>query len=80
MMETLPYIVVAVGVSSAAVLAAARFISIHHEARSKVTFLILLGSVTWLLMSALGVSSDSLPTKLIFFKLQFVGVLIVPST
>ena len=79
-METLPYIVVAVGVSIAAILAATSFMSIHYDARSKVMFSILLGSVIWLLMSALSVSSDSLPTKLIFFEFQFVGVLIVPST
>ena len=79
-METLPYILVAVAVSFAAMLAATRFISIHHEARSKVIFSILVGSVIWLLMSALSVSSDSLPTKLIFFNFQFVGVVIVPST
>ena len=79
-METLPYVLAAVGVSCVAILASTRFISIHHEARSKVIFSILVGSIIWLLMSALSVSSDSLPTKLIFFQLQFVGIVIVPTT
>ena len=79
-METLPYVIVAVGVSFLAIVAAIRFTSIHHEVRNKVAVLIILASVIWLLMSALGLASDSLPTKLVFFKLQFVGIVIVPTT
>jgi len=78
-METFPYVVLAVGVSILAIVAAVRFILLHHEARNKVTVLILLGSVIWLLMSAFEVTSDSLPTKLVFFKMQYVGLLIVPT-
>jgi PAS domain S-box-containing protein len=79
-METLPYVILAVGVSFLAIVAAIRFILLHHEARNKVTFLILLGSVIWLLMSAFEVASNSLPTKLVFFKMHYVGLLIVPTT
>jgi PAS domain S-box-containing protein len=79
-METLPYIILAVGVSFLAIMAAIRFTLLHHEARNKVSVLILLGSVIWLLMSALVVASDSLPTKLVFYKMQFVGVVLVPTT
>jgi PAS domain S-box-containing protein len=79
-METLPYVILAVGVSFLGIVAAIRFTLLHHEARNKVTVLILLASVFWMLMSALEVASDSLPTKLVFFKMHFVGVLIVPTT
>ena len=79
-METLPYVILAVGVSFLAIVAAIRYASRLHEARNKVTVLILCGSVIWLLMSALTVSSDNVPTKLIFYKIQFVGVLIIPTT
>ncbi|MGA2239855.1 MAG: PAS domain S-box protein, partial [Candidatus Bathyarchaeia archaeon] len=79
-METLPYVILGVGVSFLAIVATIRFTLIHHEVRNKVAVLIILGSIVWLLMSALGLASDSLPTKLVFFKLQFVGVLIVPTT
>jgi PAS domain S-box-containing protein len=79
-METLPYVILAVGSSILAIVAAIRFTLQHHEARNKVSVLIILGSVIWLLMSALVVASDSLPTKLVFYKMQFVGVLIVPTS
>jgi PAS domain S-box-containing protein len=79
-METLLYVVLAVGVSFLAIVAAIRFTLLHHEVRNKVSVLIVLGSVIWLLMSALVVASDSLPTKLVFYKMQFVGVVIVPTT
>ena len=79
-MQTLPYAILAVGVSFLAIVAAIRYASRLHEARNKVTVLILCGSVIWLLMSALTVSSDNVPTKLIFYKTQFVGVLIIPTT
>lgn len=79
-METLPYVILAVGVSFLGIVAAIRFTLFHHEARNKVTVLILLASVFWLLMSALEVASDSLPTKLVFYEMQFVGRLIVPTT
>jgi PAS domain S-box-containing protein len=86
-METLPYVILAVGVSFLVIVAAIRLTLLHHEvmlyfheARNKVPILILLGSIIWMLMSALEVASDSLPTKLVFFKMHFVGVLIVPTT
>ncbi|MGA2237947.1 MAG: histidine kinase N-terminal 7TM domain-containing protein [Candidatus Bathyarchaeia archaeon] len=79
-METLPYIIVAAGVSFLAIVATISYASRLHEARNKVTVLILCGSVIWLLMSALTVSSDNVATKLIFYKMQFVGVLIIPTT
>lgn len=78
-METLPYVILAVGVSFLGIVAAIRFTLLHHEARNKVTVLILLASVFWLLMSALEVASDSLPAKLVFYEMQFVGRLIVPT-
>lgn len=85
-METLPYVILAVGVSFLVIVAAIRLTLLHHEvmlyfreARNKVPILILLGSIIWMLMSALEVASDSLPTKLVFFKMHFVGVLIVPT-
>jgi PAS domain S-box-containing protein len=78
-METLPYVILAVGASFLAIVAAIRFTLLHHEARNKVSVLILLGSIIWLLMSALEVASNSLPTKLVFYKMHFVGVLIVPT-
>jgi len=62
-----------------AIATAIRFILLHHEARNKVTVLLVLGSVIWLLMSALETTSDDLPTKLVFFKLQFIGVVIIPT-
>jgi PAS domain S-box-containing protein len=77
--ETLPYIILAVGVSVAALATAIRFISLHHEPRNKVSVLILCGSIIWLLMSALVVASDNLQTKLLFYKMQFVGVVLVPA-
>jgi PAS domain S-box-containing protein len=79
-METLPYVVVALGASFLAVVAATYFALHHHEASNRVTILILLGSVVWLLMSALLVSSNNLLTKLVFLKAQFVGVFIIPAT
>ena len=86
-METLPYVILAVGVSFLVIVAAIRLTLLHHEVmlyfhetRNKVPILILLGSIIWMLMSALEVASDSLPTKLVFFKMHFVGVLIVPTT
>lgn len=79
-METLPYVFLAVGVSFLAIVAAIRFTLLHHETRNKIAFLLLLGSVIWLLMSALEIASDSLPTKLVIYKMYFVGVLIVPTT
>jgi PAS domain S-box-containing protein len=86
-METLPYVILAVGVSFLVIVAAIRLTLLHHEVmlyfhetRNKVPILILLGSIIWMLMSALEVASDNLPTKLVFFKMHFVGVLIVPTT
>jgi uncharacterized protein YlzI (FlbEa/FlbD family) len=79
-METLPYVILAVGASFLAILAAIRFTSLHREARNKVTVLLLCWSVIWLLMSALEVSTDSLPTKLLFFSLKYVGILAIPTT
>jgi PAS domain S-box-containing protein len=78
-METLPYIISALGVSALGIAAAIRFISRHREPRNKVSVLILCGSIIWLLMSALVVASDNLPTKLLFYKMQFVGVVVVPG-
>jgi PAS domain S-box-containing protein len=86
-METLPYVILAVGVSFLVIVAAIRLTLLHHEVmlyfhetRNKVPILILIGSIIWMLMSALEVASDSLPTKLVFYKMHFVGVLIVPTT
>jgi PAS domain S-box-containing protein len=79
-METLPYVILAVGASFLAILTAIRFALLHREARNKVTVLLLCWSVIWLLMSALEVSTDSLPTKLLFFTLKYVGILAIPTT
>jgi hypothetical protein len=78
-MERLPYVIVAMGASFLAIVAAIRFASRHHEARSKVAVVILFGSVIWLLGSALEFTIDSLPTKLFFSKLEDVGVLVLPT-
>lgn len=79
-MDTLPYIVASVGASLFAFVATIRFISLHHEARNKVAALLIAGSATWWLMSALELASDNLPIKLFFFKMEYVGVVIVPVT
>jgi PAS domain S-box-containing protein len=81
MMETLPYVILAVGISFLAIVAAIRITWANPRIELKLASLIVGGGAIWLLMSALEVTSSDISTKLFFNKISFVGHIgIIPTT
>ncbi|WP_455369936.1 histidine kinase N-terminal 7TM domain-containing protein [[Eubacterium] cellulosolvens] len=57
------------------------YIIIHHKSLPKIKFssLIILGGAIWLIFSALEMSTPFILEKTLFKKMQYIGILIIPS-
>jgi PAS domain S-box-containing protein len=74
-----PYSLPLAAVSLLAIVASALIAYRHRERRVIAGAILVLGSSVWLMMQALELTSDSLPTKLFFYMLRYVGVVTVPG-